>query len=57
MPLDVRGKIAAAEIGLYAPIAVLTALLVVRYVLRRDAGWLFLCIFSLCRLLILGYIF
>lgn len=45
--LDIRGKIAAAEIGFYAPIAVLTALLVFRYAFRRDAGWFFLCIFSM----------
>ncbi|KAF9056461.1 hypothetical protein BJ165DRAFT_1522368 [Panaeolus papilionaceus] len=48
--LDIRGKIAAAEIGFYAPIAVLTALLVFRYAFRRDAGWFFLCIFSMVRI-------
>jgi len=50
MPLDTRGKIAAAEIAFYAPIVVLTALLVVRYAFRRDAGWFFLLIFSLSRM-------
>lgn len=45
--LDQRGIIAAATIGFYAPVAVLTLLLLFRYALRRDAGWLFLFIFSL----------
>lgn len=45
--LDQRGIIAAATIGFYAPVAVLTLLLLYRYALRRDAGWLFLLIFSL----------
>ncbi len=44
--LDTRGKIAGAEIGFYVPIAVITLLLIFRYVLRRDAGWLFLFAFS-----------
>lgn len=44
--LDTRGKIAAAQIAFYVPIAVVTLLLVFRYVFRRDAGWLFLFIFS-----------
>jgi len=52
--LDVRGKIAAAEIGFHAPIAILTLLLVFRYAFRRDAGWFFLLIFSACELLIMG---
>ena len=46
MPLDERGKIAAAQIAFYAPIAGLTLYLVFRYALRRDAGWLFLSLFS-----------
>jgi hypothetical protein len=45
--LDNRGIIAAAMIGFYAPVAILTLVLLVRYTLRRDAGWLFLFIFSL----------
>ncbi|TEB39072.1 hypothetical protein FA13DRAFT_1656266 [Coprinellus micaceus] len=49
MPLDTFGKIAAAQLAFFFPIAVLTAFLTVRYQLRRDAGWLFLCIFSLAR--------
>jgi len=47
--LDTRGKIAAAEIGFYAPPALLCGYLVFRYALRRDAGWLFLFIFSLSK--------
>ncbi|KAF9454997.1 hypothetical protein P691DRAFT_691235 [Macrolepiota fuliginosa MF-IS2] len=48
--LDQRGIIAAATIGCYAPVAILTLLLLLRYALRRDAGWLFLFIFSLARM-------
>jgi hypothetical protein len=47
MPLDERGKIAAAQLAFYVPIAGLTLYLVFRYALRRDAGWLFLALFSL----------
>ena len=47
MPLDERGKIAAAQLAFYAPVAGLTLYLVFRYALRRDAGWLFLALFSL----------
>ncbi|RXW23831.1 hypothetical protein EST38_g2025 [Candolleomyces aberdarensis] len=50
MPLDERGKIAAAQIAFYAPIAGLALYLVFRYALRRDAGWLFLSLFSLTRI-------
>lgn len=45
--LDNRGIIAAATIGFYLPPAALTLLLITRYALRRDAGWLWLFIFSL----------
>ena len=45
--LDTRGILAAAEIAFYAPIAVLTLILVFRYAFRRDAGWFFLFIFSI----------
>lgn len=45
--LDTLGKIAAAQIGFYVPIAAFTIVLVFRYAFRRDAGWLFLCIFAL----------
>ncbi|XP_006454590.1 hypothetical protein AGABI2DRAFT_182557 [Agaricus bisporus var. bisporus H97] len=45
-----RGIIAIATIGFYAPVAILTLVLLVRYALRRDAGWLFLFIFSLARM-------
>lgn len=49
--LDTRGIIAAAQIGFYAPIAVLTTVLVYRYALKRDAGFLFLLLFCLGLLL------
>ena len=44
--LDTRGKIAAAELAFYAPIAALSLVLIIRYAFRRDAGWFFLFIFS-----------
>ena len=45
--LDTRGIISAVEIAFYTPIAFLTLYLVYRYAFRRDAGWLFLSIFSM----------
>ncbi|EAU92636.1 hypothetical protein CC1G_01681 [Coprinopsis cinerea okayama7 len=50
MSLDTRGKIAAAQLAFYAPIAGISSYLVVRYALRRDAGWLFLSLFSMARM-------
>jgi len=44
--LDTRGKIAAAELAFYVPIAALSLVLIFRYAFRRDAGWFFLFIFS-----------
>ncbi|KAF5312698.1 hypothetical protein D9619_002870 [Psilocybe cf. subviscida] len=48
--LDNRGAVGAAFVGAYAPIAVLTFILLIRYGLRRDAGWLWLNIFALTRI-------
>ncbi|TRM60162.1 hypothetical protein BD626DRAFT_505683 [Schizophyllum amplum] len=48
--LDTRGKIAAAEIAFYVPIAILSLLLVIRYAFRRDSGWHFLFLFALVRI-------
>ncbi|EDR15717.1 uncharacterized protein LACBIDRAFT_300942 [Laccaria bicolor S238N-H82] len=48
--LDTRGIISAVEIVFYTPIALLTVYLVYRYAFRRDAGWLFLSIFSMARI-------
>lgn len=45
--LDNRGAVGAAFVGAYAPIAVVTFILIIRYALKRDAGWLWLNIFSL----------
>jgi hypothetical protein len=45
--LENRGIIAVAMIGFYAPVAILTLVLLFRYALRRDAGWFFLFVFSL----------
>ncbi|KAJ7356983.1 hypothetical protein DFH08DRAFT_850689 [Mycena albidolilacea] len=50
MPLDTRGIISAAQLGAYVPIAGVSLFLVIRHALRRDAGWLFLFIFSLTRI-------
>ncbi|KAG6826340.1 hypothetical protein H0H92_000256 [Tricholoma furcatifolium] len=48
--LDIHGKISAAQIAFYTPVAAFTIALVWRYAFRRDAGWLFLFIFSASRL-------
>ncbi|KAJ7042615.1 hypothetical protein C8F04DRAFT_1076532 [Mycena alexandri] len=48
--LDTRGIIAAAQLAAYVPIAGLSLFLTIRYALRRDAGWLFLFLFSLTRI-------
>ncbi|KAJ8520573.1 hypothetical protein ONZ45_g2630 [Pleurotus djamor] len=50
MPIDERGSIAAAMIAFYVPIAAITLGLMARYALRRDAGWMFLFIFSWLRI-------
>ncbi|KAM6498372.1 hypothetical protein JOM56_006320 [Amanita muscaria] len=47
--LDARGVLAAVQLSVYVPIAIVTGWLVFRFSLRRDAGWLFLFIFTLCR--------
>ncbi|KAG6837888.1 hypothetical protein H0H93_013041 [Arthromyces matolae] len=48
--LDTYGKIGAAQIAFYTPVAIFTIALVFRYAFRRDAGWLFLFIFSAVRI-------
>ncbi|KAH0590263.1 hypothetical protein H2248_000433 [Termitomyces sp. 'cryptogamus'] len=48
--LDIHGKIAASQIAFYTPVAAFTIALVWRYAFRRDAGWLFLFIFSAARI-------
>jgi len=48
--LDPRGKIAAAQVAFYTPVAALTAFLIFRYAFRRDAGWFWLFIFSAVRI-------
>jgi len=48
--LDPRGKIAAAQVAFYTPVAALTAFLIYRYAFRRDAGWFWLFIFSAVRI-------
>jgi len=49
-PLDPRGKIAAAQVAFYTPVAALTAFLIFRYAFRRDAGWFWLFIFAAVRI-------
>ncbi|KAF9458735.1 hypothetical protein BDZ94DRAFT_1225790 [Collybia nuda] len=49
LSLDVKGKIAAAQIAIYVPVVAFTIILVFRYAFRRDGGWLFLFIFSSIR--------
>ena len=44
--LDNIGKIAAAQIAFYTPIAAITLFLIFRYAFRRDAGWFWLFFFS-----------
>lgn len=44
--LDTVGKIAAAQIAFYTPVAAITLLLIFRYAFRRDGGWFWLFIFS-----------
>ncbi|PFH54748.1 hypothetical protein AMATHDRAFT_134274 [Amanita thiersii Skay4041] len=48
--LDSRGIIAVVQVAFYVPVTIITGILVFRYALRRDAGWLFLFIFSLTRI-------
>ena len=50
MPLDERGKISAAVIAFYVPVAIASGLLVFRHRLRRDAGWPFLLLLALVRI-------
>jgi len=49
-PLDVYGKLAAATIAFYIPVAIVTTYLVIRHGFKRDAGWVFLWLFSLVRI-------
>lgn len=44
--LDAIGKIAAAQIAFYTPVAAITLFLIFRYAFRRDGGWFWLFIFS-----------
>ena len=44
--LDNIGKIAAAQIAYYTPVAAITLFLIYRYAFRRDGGWFWLFIFS-----------
>lgn len=48
--LDIYGKLAAAEIAFYFPLWIFTTIMVIRHGLRRDAGWIFLWVFSMVRI-------
>lgn len=47
MALDDHGKLAAATIAFYVPYFAIALFLTLRHGFRRDAGWIFLLIFSL----------
>ncbi|KAK0465237.1 uncharacterized protein EV420DRAFT_1744397 [Desarmillaria tabescens] len=49
-PLDVRGQIGAAQLAFYVPLAAISFFYFIRYLFRRDAGWLFLLTFALTRI-------
>ncbi|KAH9944722.1 hypothetical protein B0H21DRAFT_694637 [Amylocystis lapponica] len=50
MALDPRGDISVVEIIIYIPILIIGVLLVMRHGFSRKAGWIFLVILSLMRL-------
>lgn len=45
--LDGFGKLAPPVIVFYIPIFIVTLILVLRHGFKRDAGWIFLLIFSI----------
>jgi len=49
--LDARGIIAVVEIVVYVPLLVISILLTLRHGFRRRAGWVFLLIFFLMRII------
>lgn len=49
MPLDIRGDIAAGQLAFWTLVAVASGVFTVRYGMRKDAGYIFLLIFSLPR--------
>ncbi|KAH9836536.1 uncharacterized protein C8Q71DRAFT_758388 [Rhodofomes roseus] len=49
--LDPRGDIAIAEIIVYLPVLVVSGILVARHGVARKAGWIFLLILSLVRII------
>ncbi|KAF9023416.1 hypothetical protein BDZ89DRAFT_1069904 [Hymenopellis radicata] len=48
--LDERGKIAAAQLAFYVPIAIISLLFFIRYLFSNDGGWFMLLIFALIRI-------
>jgi hypothetical protein len=48
--LNSYGKIDAAAMVVYIPIFAISLVLVFRHGFKRDAGWIFLCIFSLSKI-------
>ncbi|KAF7979923.1 hypothetical protein HWV62_40334 [Athelia sp. TMB] len=49
--LDNLGKISAVTMVVYIPILIIATILVCRHGFTRDAGWIFLAIFSLTRII------
>ncbi len=47
--------IAIAEIGVYIPVFLLTAIVVFRHGFKRQAGWIYLALFCLIRLAGAGF--
>jgi hypothetical protein len=48
--LNSYGKIDAATMVIYLPIFAISLVLVFRHGFKRDAGWIFLCIFAFSKL-------
>lgn len=48
--LDRRGDISIAEIVVYVPVLIVSVMLVLRHGFTRRAGWIFLCILSIIRI-------
>ncbi|TFK93049.1 hypothetical protein K466DRAFT_479360 [Polyporus arcularius HHB13444] len=51
MGLDARGNIAAAEIALYIPVLLIGVFLALRHGFKREAGWVFLVVLSIVRII------
>lgn len=52
--LDDFGRIAIVVAVLYVPVLILSVILVLRHGFKRDAGWIFLAIFSTSKYIRIG---